>query len=111
MVYGSLGIDSLGTRINMDLDLDDYITEPFSIYATGESWECFKYRGQTASLKLFTVTAHTTLSSRWFQSMIVFAKYEFLDNSDLHCTVLKHLLFLSMIFWVSQSSNKKASQN
>ena len=23
------------------LDLDDYVAEPFSIYATGESWVCF----------------------------------------------------------------------
>ena len=41
--------------------------------------------------------------------MIVFGKNEFLDNSDLHCTVLKHLLLLitclSMILWVSQSLN------
>ena len=52
--------------------------------------------------------AHITFF-KWFQSMIVFRKNEFLNDSDLHCKVLKHLLFLvtclSMILWVSQSLN------
>ena len=54
----------------------------------------FSSCGETAFLKPFTVSAHTTLSSIWFQSMLVFGNNEFLNNSDLHCTVLKHLLLL-----------------
>ena len=59
------------------LDLDNYVAERFSIYTTGESWECLLRPGVgTAFLKPFTISARTTLSSKWFQSMIVFGKNE-----------------------------------
>ena len=58
----------LGPLGPMDLDLDNYVAEPFSIYAMGESWEClFSPEGGAVFLKPFTVSARTTLSSRWFQ--------------------------------------------
>ena len=65
--------------------------------------------GEMAFLKPFTVSSRTTQSSRWFQSIIVLRKNEFLSNSDLHCTVIKHLLLLVtclyMILQLSQSDS------
>ena len=51
-----------------------------------------------AFLKPLTVFAHTTLSSKWFQSMTVFGKKEFRYSSECHCIGLKHLLFINVIF-------------
>ena len=89
------------------LDLDNYVAEPFSIYATGESWEyLFSPRvggGGGLPEAIHCLCTHNTFF-KMVHSMIVFGK-----NSDLHCTVLKHLLLLvtclSMILWMSQSLN------
>ena len=63
----------------------------------------FKSRGLTAFLKPSSVSAFKMVpinDSFW-------GKNEFLKNSELHCTVLEHLLLLvtclSMILWVSKS--------
>ena len=42
------------------LDLDDYVAEPFSIYATGESWECFSPGVDGLSEAIHCLCTHNT---------------------------------------------------